>query len=700
MKNHFASAATILLVLMCLLSQRIAFADTITMQEVQSGSLLTQTEEAGRYHSLPVLATEVDIAVSGLHARTSLQQTFYNASDQWLEAVYVFPLPDNGSADALQIETGERVTKGKIQTRQQAQKTYQTAKRQGKRASLLERQRPNLFTTNVANIGPNETITVSISYQSRVRYDDGAFSLRFPLTITPRYQPGQRLQHSRLEVEQTLSPASSGWIILPSQQGRQAPAQAAKTVIRVDIAAGTPLSRIDSGSHRIQTKRHNDHWNITLAENRVTMDRDFELTWYPEAGSSPLAAVFRKDRTEPEHQDSFASLMLIPPQNLFTGTGTAREVIFVIDTSGSMQGNSIRQARKALVLGIERLTDRDTFNVIAFNSTTRTLFPSSRVADVEHRAKATRWVKALHASGGTEIAAAMSTALRDTISNELQGENQVRQIVFVTDGSVSNEDQIYHQIEQTIKDSRLFTVGIGSAPNTWFMRKAAELGRGSYTFIARENEVNAKMIALFHKLERPVLTEVSLQWTGVDTPEIYPATVPDLYAGEAVLADARWHTRIDGGELVVSGKHAGTPWSRKLDLASIKQVDNAGQSKRLGIDNGLEKRWAHRKIESLEDSLLFGADPYKVKQQITDTALEYSLVTRYTSLVAVEEKVARDPATEALKIRKVPSAMPAGNTMNLPQGSAGIAFRFLLSIVFSLLAVLFSLATLKQTRSL
>lgn len=700
MKYHFASGSVILFLLLGLVSQRIAYADEITLQQVHSGSLLSATDRAGYYLPLPTLATEVDIAVSGLLTRTNLRQTFLNESNQWIEAVYVFPLPDTASVDALEMIAGERTIKGIIQTRKQATQTYQTAKRSGKRATLVEQQRANLFTSRIANIAPNETISVSISYQSRLRYDDGSFSLRFPLTITPRYQPGRRLQNSRLNDDQTLTPATSGWVSSEISPPMVDSATAANTIINVEIEAGVPLARIESGSHSIHTAQDNDRWVVSLTDHQIPMDRDFELTWHPVTGNSPLAAVFRKDRVDQNHSDSFASLMLVPPQNLFDTPISSREVIFVIDTSGSMQGNSIIQARNALILGIDRLTARDTFNVIEFDDNTLSLFRSSRPADDNHRDQARQWVQALYADGGTEIAAAMDAALIDKSSTETPLENSVRQIVFITDGSVGNEDEIFHRIEQNINHSRLFTVGIGSAPNTWFMRKAAEIGRGSYTFIAHDNEVSEKMMALFHKIERPVLLDVSLTWEGVKNPEIYPATVPDLYAGEPVLADARWDQPIDGGALIISGMHAGNSWSQRLQLASKKQSNDSDASEQQSADNGLDKRWAHRKIEALEEGLLFGADNDTVKQQVTATALDYGLITRYTSLVAVEDKVVRDPIEKIVANVEVPSAMPAGNTMSFPQGSIGITFRLMLSVLFSILAILFSLATLKQTRSL
>lgn len=693
MKNHLASAATLCLMIMCLLAHHTAFAAQSAFNEVQSGTLLLKELKHGSSHYTPatLVDTSVDITVSGMLTRTRLKQTFQNESPHWLEAVYVFPLPDSAGVDKLRMVIGEKVIEGVIQTREKARQTYQTAKQTGKKASLLEQQRGNLFTSRVANIPPGETINIEIEFQSVVRYLDGSFNLAFPLTITPRYIPGQRLQNQTSSTEtESYNATSAGWASVPDADEITPPMVAAydapATSIVVNIEAGLPLESINSESHAISTEQTGDVWRVSLTGNTIAMDRDFLLSWHPALGQSPHAAIFRENRDD--EQDSFASIMLVPPQDLFDTQSALREVIFVIDTSGSMQGNSIVQARQALQMGIERLTDQDTFNVIEFDDDTHRLFSQAVDATPGNRKQAISWVSGLSADGGTEIMAAMNAAL----SGQQSTTNRLRQVIFVTDGSVGNEDQIFQRIQKTIKNSRLFTIGIGSAPNTWFMRKAAELGRGSYTSISTQQDVSNKMLQLFNKLERPVLTNISLNWSGVSQPELYPATVPDLYAGEPVLADARWNKAIDKGELIISGAHGGQQWQRRLALNTNAAANQNNKGE-------LHKRWAKRKIDALEDSLLFGGDHESITKTITDTALSYNLVSKYTSLVAVEHIIERDPLATTLASAAVPSATPYGSTMALPQGSLGIGLRLLIAVVFSLMAVLFSLATLQQVRT-
>ncbi len=693
MKNHLASAITLCLMIFCMLAHQAARANVTSINEVQSGTLLLKAPHLGEGHfeAAPIVDTAVDITVTGLLTRTRLKQSFKNESPHWLEAVYVFPLPDTSSVDKLKMMIGDRVIQGVIQTREQAIRTYEAAKISGRKASLLEQQRSNLFTSRVANIPPGEQIEISIEFQSQVRYQDGSFSLSFPLTITPRYIPGQRLvTNMDASEEKTYQTGNNGWasiedadqITPPMVESYDAPA----TSIEVTIDSGLPLESVVSGSHEITTQQTDNIWQILLKADRIAMDRDFELVWHPAIGQSPHAAVFRENRNTDHDKDSFASIMLLPPQDLFDPDHAAREVIFVIDTSGSMQGNSIIQARKALQLGIDRLSETDTFNVFEFDDNTQALFTSAVSANRANRSRAIQWVSSLAADGGTEIMTAMDAAL----ASQHNSTDRLRQIIFITDGSVGNENEIFKRIQKTINNSRLFTVGIGSAPNTWFMRKAAELGRGSYTSIARSNEVSTKMLQLFNKLERPVLTNITLNWSGITKPEIYPDTVPDLYAGEPVLADARWSDTINEGELVISGSQGGQPWQRRLEIDQPTATGNRSE---------LHKRWAKRKIESLEDSLLFGSNPEEITEKITQTALDYGLVSQYTSLVAVELEVSRDPLATGLNSAEVPSAIPFGNTMSLPQGSLGIGFKALLAMLFSISAVLFSLATLQQVRN-
>lgn len=687
------------------------------LSQVESGILVTTPRDgSGVYDRQTPLSTDVKIDVSGLLARAQVKQTFRNNNDHWIEAIYAFPLPDESRVDELEMRIGERTIVGEIRSKMEARKAYSQALKQGKRASLLESKRANLFTNRVANIPPQETIQITFTYQWQVDYVDGVFGLRVPLTFTPRYMPGARLnaaQHAfHLPDVESGADQSSGW--LPADaidvqiDTQHAPANQTlsptasmrsnlPTSIFVTIDTAVPLESVTSASHALHSDQTESQWRVSLANALAPTDRDFTLTWSPHLGQSPLAAVFTQSN-EPDSptvdKQHFASVMVVPPQELYASTPPTREVIFVIDTSGSMQGNSIRQARAALQFAIKRLATTDTFNVIEFNSFTRLLFDNARSASDANKEAAIGWVRALSADGGTEISAALTASLGNQPA-VTQETSRLRQVVFITDGSVGNEAELFLQIKNTLGHSRLFTVGIGSAPNTWFMRRAAETGRGTYTYIAQENQVQDQMRLLLRKLERPVLTGITLEWDGIDSPEVYPAVIADLYAGEPILFDARWQDAgtkgsgsKDGGStglLTIHGRHNGNKWTSQLQI-------NSQHSPRSSIlSTSLEKQWAHRKIEALENSLLSGTNRQSIEEQIVSLALHYSMVTRYTSLIAVDQQIAREPATETLTKTKIMAATPNANNLLLPQGSLGIGLRVLLASLFSVGAILVGL---------
>lgn len=665
-----------------------------SLSEIESGTLLFPSANQNHYLRAPLTDTAVDIGVQGLFTRTVVNQRFTNESVEWTEAIYAFPLPDDATVDELTMIIGDKQINGVIQPKLKALQTYKTAKRQGQKATLLEQQRPNLFTSKIANIPPGETITVRIAYQSSARYSDGQFSLFFPLTITPRYSPGTALEYSSSGLEDS---ARIGWTtpedIATAEKDRAAITPpmtklAASTSISVTLETGLSGLDIKSSSHDIITTRGgsgtSEIWHVSLATNTIPTDRDFKLTWTPQTTQAPVAAVFRQDKNIANNAESFASVMVMPPQQLFANAIPPRDVIFVIDTSESMSGNSIRQARRTLALGIEQLVESDTFNVIEFDNNTNKLFSSSVLATTSNKKKAVHWVENLTADGGTEILGALVAALNNGAEQQ-----RIRQIVFVTDGSVGNEDEIFRYLKQNIGAARLFTVGIGSAPNTWFMRKSAELGRGTYTTIANTNELLDKVLLLLTKLERPAITDISIAFSTNTPAEVFPTTIPDVYMGEPVLADARWSQLLTSGVVEVRGTYGGQLWSQKLNLGTdVSHVSNNTQ--------GLDKRWASRKIQSLEDSLLLDANPKLVEQAITEIALNYSLVTRYTSLVAVEDKISRDTSTEPLQRVAVPQTMPAGNTMHFPQGSMGTTLRFIVSLILTLFVLLLVRSKLRR----
>jgi Ca-activated chloride channel family protein len=335
--------------------------------------------------------------------------------------------------------------------------------------------------------------------------------------------------------------------------------------------------------------------------------------------------------------------MVMPPEGNFDqASRLPRETIFIIDTSGSMGGESIRQARKALVFALDRLHAEDAFNIIQFNNSASRLFSQSMPAELANLEKAIRYVKSLDAGGGTEMMSALRLALPSEGSSE-----RVRQVIFITDGSVGNESALFEYIRSHLGRSRLFTVGIGSAPNSYFMRKAAQFGRGTFTHIGNLDEVNGKMTRLFRKLESPVLSDIQLDWSHPNV-ESWPKHIPDLYLGEPVVVSARLSGSFGQlGSVDVSGKRLRTPWQTTLTLQG-------------GADEtGIDKLWARKKIASLMDQLSEGVSAEVVRESVVDVGLRHHLVSKYTSLVAVD-------VTPTAPVGELPVTRPI--PVNLPEG--------------------------------
>ncbi|MDA9982312.1 marine proteobacterial sortase target protein [Gammaproteobacteria bacterium] len=645
-------------------------ARAIRMSDATRGTLLTPSPEPGMYHTLPTLHTDVRIRAHGISAKVTMRQRFKNPNPEWLEGIYVFPLPDDAAVTRLRMVIGEKIIRGEIQERRKAKQTYEKAKLAGVKASLIEQERPNIFTASVANIGPGESITIELDYMHMLRYQDGEFSLRVPLVVGPRYVPGAVI---REQVEQS----GTGWA-LDTDIVRDAsrvtppvapPGQPYSNPVSIDLEldAGFSIGHIESSYHRAGVQRSGRTARLQI-DGPVEADRDFEVTWAPRRGDVPRAAVF----TERFDAETYALLLVVPPADEHTQQrAQARNLTLVIDTSGSMQGLSIAQATAAAGFALDRLGPDDTFNLIQFNSSTHKLFPDARPVTPETIAMARHYLSSLRAQGGTEMAGALEAALGS--GTDL---GRVRQIVFITDGSVGNERHLLGIIENRLGDARLFTVGIGSAPNAFFMRRAAEFGRGTFTFIGNTAEVSKKMAGLFRKLRFPLLTDVEVSWPDAGGVDAWPARMPDLYHGEPLIAASRMQT--PASEVTVSGKLGGQPWTFTAALGTRATAE------------GVATIWARQKIKELMDRQFAGDSTESNRQQIIELSIEHHLVSRYTSLVAVDVTPVRG-STGKLHSRNIATKMPHGwsyeHVFGLPNTATGWPLQAAMGFALLLIAL-------------
>ncbi|NVK21912.1 MAG: marine proteobacterial sortase target protein [Kangiellaceae bacterium] len=624
------------------------------------------------------LTTNIETDINSIVARTRITQTFKNNTVDWLEGVYRFPLPEDAAVDTLLMHIGERIIEGEIQEKQQAEKTYQQAKAQGQKASLVKQERANLFTTKLANIAPNETIKISIEFQQLIRVDGTQFSLRMPLGITPRYEPSGKnhVSHQQNEVL-----ATDDNDLYKSQAATESPLP--KTVTQfnteqqpkrsvyfnINLNPGFDLSELTSPSHTITSQQYADRYQITL-QNPAQAEQDFILNWQPQLGQTPKVALF----SEIHNGFNYHLLMMVPPtHDLIQQQIQPREMIFVVDSSGSMSGQSMHQAQAGLRYALSQLNSQDSFNIIDFDHQARNLFADAVPVSDQHLVLANNFIDNLDANGGTEIASAVNQALTKPNSDKL------RQVIFMTDGSIGNEQQIFSLIQNRLGNNRLFTVGIGAAPNSYFMKKAAEHGRGTFTYIANVNEVKSKLNTLFEKLRYPVLSSLQLQQGPLATIDLQPKYLPDLYLGEVLYASYRIPIGTNF-PLQIQGKTDSYSWN--FDLPAVVN----------GHDQGVAKLWARMKIESLTNELHHkGSDSQQIKQSITDTALTFHLVSDYTSLVAVDKTPAR--AQEHLKQLDMKNRLPKGSAApkvhGYPQGATDTNLMLLIGLLSLFLAALF-----------
>ncbi|MCA1377919.1 MULTISPECIES: marine proteobacterial sortase target protein [unclassified Bradyrhizobium] len=611
--------------------------------EARSGSLLLK--EDGTTTEAIRLGTDIDITVSGPTLRARVTQAFRNPTKDWVEATYVYPLAAGGAVDTLKMVVGDRVIIGDIKERQQARVIYEEARRAGQKAALTEQERPNIFTNSVANIGPGETVLVQIEYQEPVHQVGNEYSLRLPLVVGPRYNPASIIQSVDFRKDgsgwgaTSLDPVPDRERISPPvlDPAKHAPLNPTSIIVR--LQAGFALGEVKSHHHNVKTESPDNMTRVvTLADGAVPADRDFELTWKPAAETAPSVGLFREHIGDADYLLAFVTP---PSAEQAAQKPLPREVVFVIDNSGSMGGTSIVQAKASLLYALGRLQPNDRFNVIRFDDTMDMLFPASVPADAAHVGEATSFVGALQARGGTEMVPAMRAALADRLGDT----GMVRQVVFLTDGAIGNEQQLFDAITTMRGRSRIFMVGIGSAPNTYLMTRAAELGRGAFTHIGSTEQVEERMRGLFAKLENPAVTGLTATFSEAKA-DVTPAIIPDVYRDEPLVLAARLDKLA--GSLEIKGRVGGRPWSVTLPL------QNAAEGK------GLSKLWARRKIADAEVArTLREMTPEEADKAILALALDHQIVTRLTSLVAVDKTPSR-PEGAPLKLSELPINLPAG----------------------------------------
>ncbi len=609
-----------------------------------SGALVGLDDERKPTQAFPLKHTNVSIQISGPLARAQVTQQFENPYSDKIEAVYVFPLPQNAAVDNMTLTVGDRVVKGTIKKREEARAIYEAAKRRGNVTGLLDQERPNIFTQSVANILPGEKISIMISYVQTLSYNDGAYSVVFPMVVGPRYIPSRPFDHT--------PPLGGGWAWdtdqVPDASQITPPVLKPGTrsghdlSLSVKIDAGVPIHHVQSTTHEIAvTNLKSSQAEVHLKEEATIPNKDFILT-YAVAGKDIRDAVL----THRKGKDGFFTLLLQPPDRVETDNVTPKELVFVLDTSGSMSGFPIEKAKETMSLAIKGLNPRDTFNLITFAGDTHILFPEPVPATPSNVRKARAFLSSRRGGGGTEMMKAIRAALDPSDSQE-----HLRIVCFMTDGYIGNDMAIVGEIQKH-QNARVFAFGIGSSVNRFLLDKMAEHGRGEVEYVGLQDDGSQAAHRFYERVQHPLLTDISVDWDGLDVSAVYPKRLPDLFSAKPLLVTGRY-TTPGKGTIRLQGKVAGHSVVRKID------VDFPGFEPEHDV---LATLWARTKIADLMaqdyNGIQQGNPKPSVRKAITQLGLDYRLMTQFTSFVAVEELI----ITEGGQPRRVevPVELPDG----------------------------------------
>ena len=595
-------------------------------QSMNSPGALTVVDSNGAAKAVcPLKHTDVRAEISGSLSRVVVTQSFENPFNDKIEAVYTFPLPHDAAVDDMTMAIGDRTIKGKILPREEAQASYEEAKASGRVASLLDQERPNIFTQSVANILPGAKVTITISYVETLSYDSGTYQFVFPMVVGPRYIPGNAVQEkgNGFAPNTDRVPDASRITPEPMPNGQRA-GHDISLDIRLD--AGVIIDSLNCTTHPVAIERPDPRSaHVSLKDSATIPNKDFVLR-YDVANQSIQDALL----THRNETGGYFTLILQPPDRVKVDTVTPKELVFVLDTSGSMQGFPIEKAKETMKLALDNLNPADTFNLITFSGDTHILFPEPVAATKENLRKAQQFLASSYSSGGTEMMKAIKTALDPSDSQK-----HVRVVCFMTDGYVGNDFEIINEVQKH-PNARVFAFGIGSSVNRFLLDNMASAGRGEVEYVGLNDDGSAAARRFHERVRSPLLTDISVDWNGLPVADVYPRRIPDLFSAKPVVLYGRF-TGPAQGTIKLKGKVAGADFVREIPVSFPETM---------ALHDVLAPLWARQRVNDLMGQDLAGAQAQnmspELKQTITQLGLEYRLMTQFTSFVAVEEMVVTD----------------------------------------------------------
>lgn len=588
----------------------------------------------------PLKHTDVKAQISGFLSRVTVTQEFENPFKEKIEAVYTFPLPQNAAVDDMTMLVGNRTVRGKILRREEAEAVYEAARNGGQTASLLNQERPNIFTQSVANILPGEQIKITITYVETLKYEEGSYEFVFPMVVGPRYIPGNATgaQGNGFAPDTDGVPDGSKITPAPAPAGMRAGHDIS---LDVTLDAGLPIDALNSKTHEVTVERPNDRSaRIALKDLATIPNKDFILR-YDVAGKKIEDAVL----THSSGTGGFFTLILQPPERVTVEDVTPKELVFVLDTSGSMSGFPIEKAKETMKLALDNLYPSDTFNLITFSGDEHILFPEPVPATRENLAKAQAFLESRQGSGGTEMMKAIKASMDPS-----DKQDHIRIVCFMTDGYVGNDMQIIGEVQKH-PNARVFAFGIGNSVNRFLLDGMAKYGRGEVEYLALNDDGSAAARRMHERIRNPLLTDISVDWNGLAVTDVYPKNIPDLFSAKPVILTGRYSGNSKG-TIRLKGKMSGRDFVRDIP------VDFSNTQSR----DVLATLWARTRVDDLMSQDFSGAQQGKmkddVKESIIQLGLDYRLMTQFTSFVAVEEMIVTDGG--APRRIDVPVELPEG----------------------------------------
>ncbi len=594
--------------------------------------------------ALPLEHTLVNMQVTGPVASVIVSQRFGNPLKESAELDYLYPLPEDAAITGFDLRIGDRLIHGDLREHEAARAAYEDARGQGKRAGLFEQRRPNLFAVRLANVQAGETIQAELHYQQRLKFDEdahsGSYELVFPMGLTPKYDRPQNPK----EGEGVHAPVAR-------MDEKIGPVE-----INLSVDAGLPVGDPTSPSHPIEAVRLDDRrFQAHLAGDQIP-DHDFILR-YPVLGTQVQAAGWSSG--EPDKAYFLATL--VPPVLEEEIEPLPREFIFILDRSGSMTGDPIRQARNALRACLRTLAPKDTFRILLFDNTLEWFQPEPAQAAQEQVQRADKYLDQVQGRGGTEIGMALKAAL-----DLPQDAERVRFLIFLTDGAVSAESSILESIRKKIGTARLFTFGIGPSVNRALLNRMSALGRGRSAFLQLDEDIEGAIIRFQDSVSFPVLTDLTLEWENGQAWDIYPTRLPDLYYGQPLEICGRFGAGKTGPvRLTVRGLRAGEArHAGKANYADQAVLLRLTLPEPASTDAAIERVWARARVDDLLEKMEMAPDQAdKLRAEVLGLALENHLVTPLTSFVAVDQQTTAGGQPHVLHV-----AQP------LPQGLQAVGF--------------------------